>query len=160
MRTWSFATVVSMCLAHGSTLHGQPAPAVALGEILGREGVVRVVRDERTIYFKAFTAMTTVEPVVAPDVDDRLTARIAPIVVTAATPAAAEAMLRVRFRGFLGNFTAFSLATTQKVTLDEPSVARYLEAAGRAGRCGEFPCQSGCADGRPCDRRCNPCQPK
>lgn len=126
--------------------------------VLGRDGVIRVVREERTTFVNELLTMTDVKTEVASDFDDNVAGRVSTVqLVPPATPATAEGTLRVRFRLFLGNMTTYLLATTQRVTLDVASLARYLDAAARAGRCGEVPCQSGCAENKPCDFTCNAC---
>ena len=136
----------------------QSVAAQTLLSVLGRDGVVRVVREERTGFVSELTAMTEVVPEVAANFDNSVADRASSVEVPApATPATAEATLRVRFRLFLSNMTTYLLATTQKVTLDVGSLTLYLDAAAQAKRCGEIPCQSGCADKRPCDFKCNSC---
>lgn len=157
MRLLFLATVSLTCFAQGVALRAQTPAAVTFREVLGRDVIVKVVREERTHFVRGFTIMTKMVPIVAPAFDESIADRVALVEVIAPTPAAAEATLRVRFRLFLSNLTAYLLATTQKVTLDATAVTGYLDASAAAGKCGEIPCQSGCADKKPCDLRCNAC---
>lgn len=132
--------------------------ATTFGEVLGRDGVIAVVRDETTTFVRQFADMTRVRPEVAPGFHDGVADRVLDIEAPEAK-VAAEATLRSRFRLFLANLSGFLLATKQNLIFDVAAVNRYLQAAAGAGRCGEVPCERGCADKKPCDWRCNACPP-
>lgn len=129
--------------------------------VLGREGVVRIVRDERTRFVRELVEMTHVEPDVAKNFDDNIVDHVSTVqLAQPATPASAEGTLRIRFRFFLGNLTTYLLATTRAVKFDVSSLEKYLDTAARVGRCGEVPCQRGCVEHKPCDFKCNACSPQ
>lgn len=155
MRTAVLYVIMSACVAQSISAQ-EPQ---TFQTVLGREGVVGIVRDERTRFVRELAGMTNVTPEVAANFDDNVVDRVSTVqLAQPATPATAEGTLRGRFRLFLGNLTTYLLATTRTVHFDVPSLERYLDAAARAGRCGEAPCQRGCAEHNPCDFKCNACR--
>jgi hypothetical protein len=128
--------------------------------VLGPEAITGIVHDEQTRFVAELTDMTHVTPEVSRDFDKNVADRVS--IVELARPASrnsAEAILRVRFRIFLGNLSTYLLVSTQKVTFDDKSIKNYLDAAAHARRCGEVPCERGCADHKPCDLTCKACSP-
>lgn len=157
MRTLSAALLMSLATGVAAQTQAPAQGPQSMLSLLGRPGVARVVREERTSFFRELTQMTKLTPEVADSFDDSIADRVMTVQVASPAPAAAEATLRLRYRLFLSSMTIYLLTTTQKLTFDTAAITRYLEAAAKAGRCGEIPCQSGCAEGKPCDVRCNAC---
>lgn len=155
MKTAVLYVIMSACVVHSVSAQDSQT----FETVLGREGVVGIVRDERTRFVRELVAMTHVTPEVAKEFDANVVDRVSTVqLAQPATRTTAEGALRDRFRLFLGNLTTYLLATTKTVHFDVPSLERYLDAAARAGRCGEAPCQRGCAEHNPCDFRCNACR--
>jgi len=127
---------------------------VTFGKVLGVERVITVVSEETTGFVSGFSEMTGVKPEVTNDFRGHVGMRIANVEIEMEETAPVEAALRVRFRLFLANMTAFLLATQQQLLFDTNAVTVYLNAAVRVGRCGEVPCESGCPE-KPCDLKCN-----
>ena len=158
MRLTLLATALLVAYIQSADVRAQAPKPVPFSEALGRDNVLKIVRDERTTFVDTFTLMTKVQPKVTSEFDGNVADRVLPVQVVAPTPAAAEGILRIRFRLFLSNLTAYLLATTKEVVLDVAAVNRYLEAGAIAKKCGEVPCPMSCAEGKPCDLRCNPCR--
>ena len=138
------------------TLLVLPLRATTFREVLGRDGVVTVVREETNTFVRQFGQMTRKKPEVASGFHESVADRILDIEAPE-QKVSAEATLRGRFRLFLASLAGFLLATKGTLVLAAEAVNDYLRAAAQAGRCGEVPCERGCADKKPCDWRCNPC---
>jgi hypothetical protein len=150
-----------MTLAMAVPSQAQPAGSTTF-KVLLSDRLTTVVQEERISFTQDFTQMTgkKIDVPREGDFDQDISKRIGTIeVATTVALAAAEVTLRARFRLFLADMTVFLLATSPQVVFTVEAVDRYLAAAAKVRRCGEFPCQSGCAEGRPCDYRCNACAP-
>lgn len=139
----------------------EPQGQSTFGEILGPGDLNNIIATETTRYVDEFESMTALRAKVSPTFTPDISKRVSPIQAQAgATAVTAETALRTRFRYFLSNMTAYLLGTKQDLAFTPDNTAKYLTAAGKAGHCGEYPCESGCAQGKPCDERCNTCVKK
>lgn len=130
--------------------------ARTFGDVLGRERVVSVIREETNTYVRQFQQMTKRKAEVAKGYHEAVADRIVGV-ESPEVQAEAQTALRYRYRLFLANLAGFVLATKQELVLAAETVKEYLNAAALARRCGEVPCGHPCENKEPCDNKCNAC---
>lgn len=131
------------------------AQAQTYGEILGNEGVQKIVREETDHFVEQFNAMTGFEAIW---VEEGFYPAVTKPILSIRAPdrETAYRSLQVGFGSFMSDLAAFLSATQSKVVFGAEQVSTYLEVSRKVRRCGRIPCTTGCPQA--CDDVCNPCR--